>query len=357
VVNKSLEIVAWNKMCLKHYNLGKDMVIGRSINDVFEQGTGLNKLFIGIKAALKGEKYYIPAEESADSDRVVDRYFIPMFSEEGQVQTVLCVIHDLTNEFKIREELKHLNNSLEKKNLELEQKNEEIMTFAFAASHDLKEPIRKIRTFNNWLQQEEIEKLTPTGKKYLLATSRSAERLDSLLKDILILSRIQSEKEKKRILNVKEILQKVKEDMHDYIKERHTRIYSSAEGTVFANENQLIYLFRNLISNSIKFQTEGNKPVITINSVLEEGCTIQHKNAVHNCKYLHISFKDNGFGFEQKYEHKIFQIFQRLHRKEDYPGTGMGLTICKKIMEEHEGFITAESSLGQGAVFHLFFPV
>ena len=357
VVNKSLEIIAWNNMCLKHFSFSKDMVIGRSLNDVFEPGTGLNKLFIGIKTALKGEKHYFPAEESGDSDRIVDRYFIPMFSDNGHVQTVLCVIHDLTNEFKIREELKHLNIALEKKNLELEQNNEEIMTFAFAASHDLKEPIRKIRTFNNWLQQEEIDKLSTTGKKYLLATSRSAERLDLLLKDILILSRIQSEKEKQRVIEVKDVLIKVEEEMHDQIKETHAKIYSSAEGTVFANESQLIYLFRNLISNSIKFQREGNKPVITISSTMVKGCSLNHKNAVQDYQYLHISLKDNGFGFEQKYEHKIFQIFQRLHRKEDYPGTGMGLTICKKIMEEHEGFIKAESSLGQGSVFHLFFPV
>jgi len=155
-------------------------------------------------------------------------------------------------------------------------------------------------------------------------------------------------------VKLNKILKWAFDDMFEQITQTQTGIHSGELPTIKGNSNQIYYLFKNLISNAIKFQKPGNTPEIKITSEIVGGelCTPHPHN-----EYVKISFADNGFGFDQRYSKKIFQVFQRLHGKHEFEGTGIGLAICKKIMENHGGMIDVVSELGKGSVFSCYFPL
>jgi PAS domain S-box-containing protein len=268
-------------------------------------------------------------------------------NEQGKVTHILTILQDITKARQAEQDLKQLNESLQNQNRDLESKNEEITSFAFVASHDLKEPIRKLHTFTDWLMTRE-EGISNMGRTSLEKMTVSIKRLDSLIDDILVLSKAQfSNKELKKVdLNL--LLQNVKDELKEEIEKSGVQIEAPDLPTLTGDKNLLFSLFINLVSNSIKFQPKGNTPKISIASetVMEE-----------NKKGIQLSFSDNGIGFTQAYSKKIFLIFQRLNGREEYEGTGMGLAICKKIMEKHNGTITAVSEPGKGATFTCWFPL
>jgi len=253
------------------------------------------------------------------------------------------------------EALNLLNRKLESKNAELEQKNEEITSFAFVASHDMKEPLRKIHTLSDWLMQQEIGQLSDTGKKLVEKINLSVLRMETLIDDILVLTKIHSDIHREDDVDLNKILKQALDEMNEEISETQTNVTAQKLPVIKGNSNQVFYLFKNLISNAIKFQKPGSIPRVTICSELSTGNVFGINES--DAEYVKISFTDNGFGFDQRYAKKIFQVFQRLHGKQEFEGTGIGLAICKKIMENHNGIITAESELGKGSVFNCFFPL
>jgi len=265
------------------------------------------------------------------------------------------MMHDVSKTVKQADELVELNKTLEKKNKQLEQKHEEITSFAFVSSHDLKEPIRKIHTFSDWLLLRETQNLSERGSKYLQRISSSAKRLNMLIDDILLLTEIHSDAKKDIGVNLNEILQSARVDMATVIEEKKVRIESETLPILTANANQLFYLFKNLLDNSIKFGQETYSPHVVIRSTLVDSNS--DKYVVDGNKYYKISFEDNGVGFDPRYRKKIFAVFQQLKEIKEIPGSGMGLAICKKVMENHEGFISAESEPGKGSVFCCYFPI
>jgi|GEM_PF-2912713 len=228
---------------------------------------------------------------------------------------------------------------------ELEERNRELQDFAFVASHDLREPLRKILTFGDMLANKSTPSLGSEGRDYIQRMQRAAARMQKLLESLLSYSRVSTKAEPFRETNLRESVQEALSDLEIPIKEKGASVKVDALPTVEADKSQMIQLFQNLIGNALKFQKENEHP--RVNIYCRKG---------RNSKAHEICVEDNGIGFDEKYLDKIFMPFQRLHGRSDYEGVGMGLAICKKIVERHAGEITARSESGKGSVFIVTLP-
>lgn len=263
---------------------------------------------------------------------------------------------DVTEDALLRQQLAEKNQALQEKNKALKELNEELTSFAFVASHDLREPLRKIQMFSDWICKKEAGNLSEDGVDRFKRIQSAVKRMDVLIDDILNFSRINTTVPFEKQLDLNGVLEKVKSDLQDTISKTKAVIETDHLPCIDANATNIYQLFQNLISNSLKYQPEGNIPVIRITCDYVDGKNIDHSFSNERASYLRIRVEDNGIGFEQQYARKIFQMFQRLHGMHQYPGTGMGLSICKKIMEKHKGFIIAEGHPGKGAAFECYFP-
>lgn len=272
-------------------------------------------------------------------------------------QVFISFIRNITKEKKVEKELEQRRKQLSQKNKELEKINSELTSFSYVASHDLKEPLRKIKTYSNLIIEKHNESLTSDGKEYIQRIINSAGNMQRLIDDLLAFSHTASGVKKLETLDLNVLLEEVENSLKDTIEENNVTITSTQLPTLRVIDFQFRQLLENLIGNAIKYRKIGVKPNITITSSLVSGKTYINEGADANKNYQKFLFADNGIGFEQEYATKIFEIFQRLHGKNEYSGTGIGLAICKKIMENHKGFITAESKVGEGSVFNVFFPV
>src|SRR5690554_51351 len=246
-------------------------------------------------------------------------------------------------------------------NLELSSMNENLENFAYVASHDLNEPLRKIRTFGELieleLENEAIDKKTIVSHIHRMQSA--AERMQELMEDLLSYSRISRQFNISEKINLKEVVETVLGDLEISIKENNAQVnIQSLPNAILADEIQMRQLFQNLISNAIKFRKTDVEPIINIESQLVKSEELPCKELQNNNHkmYWKITVSDNGIGFDEQYLDKIFAVFQRLHGRSAYEGTGIGLSICKKICENHKGTITAKSSEGNGATFTIFLP-
>jgi PAS domain S-box-containing protein len=353
----SFNLVAWNKRCEEAYKQTKKQAIGKSIFEFFPKIKEDAIVMDALHRSMNGEMVYVPPRQEIYAAGYSENFYMPLKNGEGKVYAVLYMMNDVTRIYEAREELKELNRTMEQKNRELEQKNEEITNFAFVASHDLKEPLRKIHTFCDWLLEREGAKLTQQGKDYIRKMANSVRRMDALIEDIMVLTKVHSDQVKEDKVDLNVILQQVQVELKEAIATREAEIDADELMVLHGNSNQLLYLFKNLVSNAIKFQAAGNTPYLKISSEVIKGSEIKDAKANENIQYVKISFADNGIGFDAKYDKKIFQVFQRLHSLSEFEGTGIGLAICKKIMENHHGFIAADSEPGKGSVFNCYFPL
>jgi PAS domain S-box-containing protein len=357
VLDRHLVIHAWNRKCEEYYGRKRETMLGRPLPEAFPGMAENEGMMLGIQRAFNGGHSFMPATREACMTVVTEFFFIPLKNEEGETHSVLCVLHDVTRAYDAQAKLEELNKSLEQKNRELERKNEEITAFAFVASHDLKEPLRKIHTFSDWLQEREGNSLSGQGKQYLDKIGAAVRRMDLLIEDILVLTRIHSDTRHTGEVSLDAVLAEVTTEMKDLITSSGAEIEAGDLGSVRGNASQVANLFQNLLDNSIKFRKPGATPKITISSSLVKAPHPSLPEAEEGREYLELCFSDNGIGFDQKYERKVFKMFQRIHYTHQSAGTGMGLAICKKIMSNHEGFITVKSSVDEGAVFCCYFPV
>ncbi len=242
-------------------------------------------------------------------------------------------------------ERKKIEQHLKEKNEELYRSNKELEDFAYIASHDLQEPLRKIQSFSDLLKDEESETLTESGKDYVDRMQKSAIRMSQLIEDLLSFSRITTKAKPPQQIDLNTILQEVVSVLEKRIQDTSAKITVQSLPIIEAEPSQMKQLFQNLIANAIKFHKQGISPVISIEySKIDE-------------KTCQILVTDNGIGFEEKYVDRIFQPFERLHGKGVYEGTGIGLAVCKKIVDRHFGKITATSALGNGATFTVLLPI
>lgn len=242
-------------------------------------------------------------------------------------------------------ELAEVNEELVAYSKRLEMLKNELREFAFVASHDLREPLRKIQTFGNMLTRKYSSDLAAEGQDYVARMINAAKRMSELLDSLLSYSRVTSRANPFQPVNLTTVARDVVSDMEFAIKKAGGRVEIAELPLIDADPVQIRQLLQNLISNSIKYRKDNEKPVIRIH-----GHTIE--------TLCEVFIEDNGIGFEAQYADRIFRPFQRLHRRdENYEGTGIGLAICRKIVEHHGGSIRAESTPGEGATFIVQLPV
>ncbi len=244
----------------------------------------------------------------------------------------------------LRKTKEKLEDRVQERTAELERSNRELQNFASIASHDLQEPLRKIQVFASRLKEKHGEALGESGQDYLERMLSAGERMHTLINDLLTFSRVTTKAKPFEPVDLANIVNDVISDLEIRIEQTNGRVEVGDLPIVQADPTQMRQLLQNLISNALKFHKPGIAPVVTIRSA----------NEVSNCC---IEISDNGIGFDQKYSEKIFAIFQRLHGRDEYEGTGIGLAVCRKIAERHGGTIIAHSEPQQGATFVITLPL
>ena len=268
--------------------------------------------------------------------------------EEGHVVQILGAALDITKR-------KEMEKALLQNAFQLEQSNSSLEEFAYVASHDLKEPLRKISTFGDRLLHTQIEQLTEDGKVYLKKIVEASQRMQVMINDLLSISMITGDRAFEPF-SLQAILDEVLQTLEYKIEQKSAQIQADDLPIAHIIPSQFRQLFQNLLSNSLKFVRDDRQPLITITHQFFEPHDVAHLQITKAPKYLQLQFKDNGIGFEEEYAGKIFAIFQRLHGRSEYEGTGIGLAICKKIVEHHGGVIFAAGKEGIGATFTIILP-
>jgi light-regulated signal transduction histidine kinase (bacteriophytochrome) len=254
-------------------------------------------------------------------------------------------------------ELTFQNEEKEKRAAELISANKELEAFTYISSHDLQEPLRKIQTFAARLISDESENLSDKGKGYVLRMKDAANRMQTLIDDLLAYSRITTSERKFEITSLNDIIHAVLKDFEETISAKHATIEVLEVCDAFVIPFQFRQLIHNLIGNALKFSKPDSIPHIIVRSRNIKGSDVTDPKLLPDKKYCHITVSDNGIGFESQYKDYIFDIFKRLHDKEKISGTGIGLTIVKKIVENHNGIITATGDLNKGATFDIYIPL
>ena len=263
-------------------------------------------------------------------------------------------------------ELDFQNREKEKRATELITANEELSTlhivnkglesFAYVASHDLQEPLRKIQTFTTRIVEKDYDTLSPNAKEYFQRIQDAAKRMQLLITDVLSFSQLNTGKDTFLRSDLGTIVQEVINEFKETIEAKKVIVETDVMDEVNIIPYQFRQLMQNLISNAIKFSNPEIAPHIKIKSTTIRCSKPNNSNLLIGKTYCHISVSDNGIGFEQQYSEKIFEIFQRLHQKSKYSGTGIGLAIVKKIVENHKGIITATSQLNKETTFDIYIP-
>ncbi|GGG58297.1 ATP-binding protein [Bizionia arctica] len=268
---------------------------------------------------------------------------------KGEEDIMIGVVQDVTKTIEAGVELR-------KSNLELRRSNAELESFNRVASHDLQEPLRKIQLFISRIEDKESENFSSKGIEYFQKVKNAGIRMQSLIQNLLAYSRIDSSRTDFETIDLNLVQEKVLEDLATNIQVANAIIklddLPGIKGVFF----QMEQLFANLISNALKYKSTIDTPIIEITSKKIAAIDLPENVIRTNKYYYKITFTDNGIGFDEKYADKIFEVFQRLHQKTEYSGTGIGLAICKKIVENHNGFMYAKGKLGEGAQFIVYLP-
>ncbi|MEN2412411.1 hybrid sensor histidine kinase/response regulator [Flavobacterium mesophilum] len=330
----------------------------KDIPVIFLSALNIEKKYI-FKGYETGAVEYITKPVDTDLLMLKVKTFIKIYEQQNELKGIKDL---LSKEIKIRKEaqdnleikIAERTKELVLKNEELELKNHELQQFAWVVSHDLNEPIRKIQIFIKIIKDLY---LTTDAKAidYVDRTIKSAERMQTLITDLLAYSRLSAQvKPETTDLNV--VLQEVLSDF-DYLIDRKNAIVKTSElPTIDSIPSQLRQVFQNLIGNAIKFSGGNEPPLIEITSELIVEKSFDSPTSPDG-KFCRITVKDNGIGFDEIYLDRIFIIFQSLNDRQTYEGTGIGLAIAKKIIEKHNGLITAKSKVGKGASFIIVLPL
>lgn len=345
--DKNFKLILFDGPILKDVKFENELVTGIHLSKLFPPEQFEDNIDI-LKRAFKGEE--IQLEKELDNNKAYMIDFKPVKNISGDVFNVMVVMHDIT-------EIKKVQKSLETKVDELNTSNQDLEQFAYVASHDLQEPLRKIRAFGERLQTKFSSSINEEGLDYIKRMQNASERMQTLIDDLLTFSRVTRTDEGYIEVDLYDQLQKIIEDLEYTIEKKNATIDLMVNHHITAIPGQIRQLFQNLISNAIKFTKENVPPVVEIKSEVLRGDMIGEDGLEANNEYCCITIKDNGIGFDQQYADKIFELFQRLHTRNEYQGTGIGLAVCKKIVDKHSGVIKVNSKQNEGTTFTIILPI
>lgn len=278
----------------------------------------------------------------------------PYRDSTGDILGVLAISIDVTPQVLARQKIEDI---VKERTATLERKNAELSQFAYITSHDLQEPARKISIFIEMLERTLSPDVDPRAKSYIKKIDHASARMLTLIRDVLSISQLSSHHHRFELVDLNTILKEVQTDYELLIEEKNCKIVVGKQLPVIkAIPVQISQLFSNLISNALKFSKKDEPLVVNVDFKKLGKAEVLHHKLNPAISYLKIDFSDNGIGFQQEHAIQIFNIFQRLHGRTEYAGTGIGLAMCKKIMENHEGFIYATSKPGEGSTFTLILP-
>ncbi len=335
-INEEGRIVEANLTAAKQLGVERSILIGKPFN-LFSAEDYREELHLHLRKVFKTRQPHTCEIKLNGRSRIngyvqLDSAYVLDSNGQNLTRTTMT---DISDRKQAEEKLKLFAGKLEQSNRELEQ-------FAFIASHDLQEPLRKIHAFGNMLGNKSGDKLDKQGKDYLNRMQNAAKRMQQLIGDLLKYSRVATRPESLDTVDFRETVTEVVSDLELKIKRLGADVEVSELPVIKAEKSQIYQLFQNLIANSLKFHRD-DRPHIKIYS----------RPTDHGCR---IFVEDNGIGFDEIYMERIFAPFQRLHGRSAYEGTGMGLAICRKIVERYGGSITAQSKPGEGSTFIITLP-
>ncbi len=338
-VNQATELVT---------GVSRERLIGSDFSDYFTEPHKANEGYLKVLAEGLVRDYPLTIRHVSGSTMDVLYNAAVYKNEAGEVQGVFAAARDVTQRKRAEEELNHYREHLEElvaqRTEELSRSNRDLEQFAYAASHDLQEPLRMVAGYLQLLSERYKGQLDEKADKYIDYAVDGAGRMSILIRDLLDYSRVNTRGEKLRNVDSKKALESALRNLGSAIKESGATVTHDSLPVVRADQTQLAQLFQNLVGNAIKFRSPERPPQIHVSV---------RKDQTH---WL-FRVQDNGIGFEQQYEDKIFMIFQRLHGRGQYPGTGIGLAICKRIVERHGGNIWAASEPDKGTNFFFTIPI
>lgn len=360
MINREGIVMNWNRGAEKIKGYRADEIIGKNF-----------RLFYTDKDRLAGVPDQLIAEAEKNNRAQHEGWRVrkdgtkfwgsvvitALHDDNGNIIGFSKVTRDLTERMQAEEALKETANELARKNRELDAMNQELASFAYVSSHDLQEPLRKIQTFATRIAETEAETLSAKAKDYFSRMQNAALRMQRLIEDLLSYSRTNTGEKIFEAVNLNNLVNEVKNDLRELIDTKQAVISVSPLPTLQVIKFQFAQLLTNILSNALKFSKQDVVPQIKISHQIIEGREVESNHADLKKQYHKISISDNGIGFEPEHKHKIFEVFQRLHGRSEYSGTGIGLAICKKIVDNHGGVITGEGNLEEGATFTIYLPV
>ncbi len=361
VIDEQSNILLWNPKAEAIFGWSLEETQGKTLMDTIipsglklehsegvhrHHTTGISRVLnrtIEVRAMKKsGEEFYISLTVSR--------------SMRAGRQVYIAFIRDISNEKAAELMLAEQRIQLAQKNRELERNNQELMAFNYIASHDLQEPVRKIQVFSNRIISDEAETLSPPVRDAVDRISSAAGHMHRLIEALIAFSRASDVSDQLERTELDHILADVKILLREKMEEQGASIVAGRLPVLQVIPYQIQQLLENIISNALKYSKPDEPPRIRIEASSIPGNELDLSGADPAQRYCRITIRDNGIGFDQQYASKIFELFQRLHNKHAYSGTGIGLAICKKIVENHDGFLTATSEPGAGSSFHIFLP-
>ena len=343
-MDRNLDIIAWNKPSENITGICKKDALGKNVMEIFPRLKQDEEIVRAIEMALDGKTSLLPARAGLFNRDHYENQFMPLIDGEGNVIGVMNLMHDVAHRIKAEKKLQKLNTALQQKYKQVEKLNADLSTFTSITGNELKEPIRKVYTSLEMLVKNDAARLSDSSKAGLRRMQASLNRINLLLDDILALSTVSHFSIDFTPVDLNIVLQETCKALRGKIEESQAVIDAEPLPVVNGSREMLYYLFYNLLDNALKFQEAGHIPQIKINAAF--------KTAADETEYHCISVIDNGIGFDQADAERIFNMFERLHERKRFHGSGIGLTICRKIAEAHGGYIEVQSEPGKGSIFH-----
>ncbi len=340
VFDTSLNFLSFNRAASEIFDIRPDM-LGKAFTEAYPKAVG-SKTHLGLLAAVEGVATTKLKHKSVVVDKTFESFFIPLKAND-QVYAVMLIHHDVTDFVEASE-------ALHEKNTELERSNSELEQFAFIASHDLQEPLRKIQTFTSIIGEENIE--ASRRNNYVRKINAASARMSELIRNVLDFSKVRLVKPEFEDVDLNAVIRQAMIEQELLLNEKGGRIEFAVLPVVKGSFPQLVQLFSNLLENAVKFTVVPPEVTITAEVVSENTATTKQVVDYHK-----ISVTDNGIGFPAKYKDHIFEVFKRLHSQNEFKGTGIGLAICKRVVTNHEGFISVQSEVGKGSTFSIYLPL